>query len=66
MSPGTPPLLNPEIRAKPSGRRGLARMSVVSFTGDQTTAGYTSRSSTYPMPVVRELPPRQPSFEATW
>ncbi len=66
MSPGFSPLLHSETRAQPSSPRGLVHTSVASSTGDQTTAGYTSRSSTYPMPVVREMPPRQPSFEATW
>ncbi len=66
MSPGISPLLHSENRAKPSSRRGLVLTSVASSTGDRTTDGYISRSSTYPMPVVRELPPRQPSFEATW
>ncbi len=66
MSPATTPLLNSEIRSEPYGRRGLGRTSVDSSTRDQTTAGYTSSLNPYPMPVVRELPPRRPSFEATW
>ncbi len=62
----TPLIVTSELRAHRVGIRGTDVRTGSSFGGIRATHEYSSESHTYSLPVVREMPPHQARFVATW
>jgi hypothetical protein len=59
-------LVTSELRANRVGPRGVDVRTGSSIGGPRATHEYSSQTHTYSLPVVREMPPHQVRFVATW
>ena len=62
----TPHIVTSELRANRVGPRGVDVRTGFSLGGPRATHEYSSQTHTYSLPVVREMPPHQARFHATW
>ena len=59
-------LVTSELGASRVGPRGVDVRTGSSLGGPRATHEYSSETHTYSLPVVREMPPHQARFVATW